>query len=300
VEAVTLFGISLLRADPARWVEIAQEAERLRFESEWLSEHLVLPAAFDASRYPDGELPIRPDTPLFDVMVIGAGLAAATNRLRIGTYVYQLGLRHPFIAARAAASLDRVSGGCLELGVGAGWLREEWEAVGVDFDGRGRRLEQAIEVCRRLWTEPTVEHRGEHFSFPPVAFEPKPVRVPLPVHVGGESEGALRRAVTLGAGWIGMHHTLESARQVLARLATHVRHAGRSEPLVTTVAAHPGCDVDVAGWRESSVDRVLVAPWRRSSEAVEGMRQFAARHLGGRGRRGGAAPSGADGTALKV
>jgi probable F420-dependent oxidoreductase len=278
---MTVFGISLLRVHPARWVEVAQEAERLGFESVWISEHLVLPASFDQSRYPDGKLPIQPSTPVFDAMVVGAQLAASTTTIRLGTYVYQLALRHPFIAARAAASLDVVSGGRLELGVGAGWLREEWEAAGVPFEGRGRRLSEAIEVCGRLWTAGAVEHHGEFFDFPAVAFEPKPVQQPLPVHVGGESDAALRRAVALGTGWIGMHHTPESVRPVLTRLDGHVRSAGRAEPLVRTVAAAPGPDVDVTAWQDTGVDRVLVAPWTRTGEPLEGMRAFAGAHLSG-------------------
>jgi probable F420-dependent oxidoreductase len=278
---VTRFGISLLRVAPAQWNEVAHEAERLGFESVWMSEHLVLPAEFDPSAYPDGRLPIRTDTPLFDVMVYLAALAASTSTLRLGTYVYQLGLRHPFVAARAVTTLDVISGGRLELGVGAGWLKEEWTAAGVDFAHRGRRLGEAIAVCRRLWSEPTVEHHGEFFAFPEVAFEPKPAQSPLPVHVGGESDAALARAVQLGDGWIGMHHTPASVRPVVARLRAQESASARSERLVTTVAAPPGPDVDVAGWRASGIDRVLIAPWGRSRDAVEGMRRFAVEHLAG-------------------
>ena len=278
---MTVFGISLLRVAPVRWLEVAQEAERLGFESVWMSEHLVLPARFDPTRYPDGRLPIRSDTPLFDVMVFLAAIAARTRTLRLGTYVYQLGLRHPFVAARAIATLDVVSGGRVELGVGAGWLAEEWAATGLEFADRGRRLDEALHVCQRLWTEAVVEHRGEFFAFPPVMFEPKPVQGRLPVHIGGESTAALRRAVRFGDGWIGMHHTPASVAPLLARLRELAASAGRREPLYTTVAAPPGPDVDVAGWAASGVDRVLIAPWERSRDAVAGMRRFAREHLGG-------------------
>lgn len=279
---MTVFGISLLRVAPKQWFDVARAAEELGFESVWMSEHLVLPARFDPARYPDGRLPIRTDTPVFDVMVYLAAIAARTRTLRLGTFIYQLGLRHPFVAARAVATLDVVSGGRVELGVGAGWLREEWEAAGVPFAGRGRRLEEALRVCRRLWSEPTIEHRGEFFAFPPVAFEPKPVQgARLPVHVGGESEAALRRAVRSGSGWIGMHHTPASAAPILARLRELAASLGRRDPLCTTVAAPPGPDVDVAGWTASGVDRVLIAPWGRSQDAVEGMRRFAREHFDG-------------------
>ncbi|MGX4688152.1 TIGR03619 family F420-dependent LLM class oxidoreductase [Streptomyces sp. JNUCC 63] len=276
---MTTFGISLLRVAPRQWIEVAQEAERLGFESVWMSEHLVLPIGMAPSNYPDGKLPIRPDTPLFDVMVYLAAIAAGTTTLRLGTFIYQLGLRHPFIGARAVATLDVVSGGRVELGVGAGWMPEEWAAAGVEFRGRGRRLDEALEVCRRLWEEPVTEHRGEFFAFPPVAFEPKPVQERLPVHVGGESDAALRRAVRSGEGWIGMHHTPQSVAPVLARLEELTGAAGTERRLTTTVAAPPGPLVDVEGWRASGVDRVLVAPWQRSRDALEGMRRFAREHL---------------------
>ena len=128
-------------------------------------------------------------------------LAAHTTTIRLGTWVYVLPLRHPFAAARSFATLDVLSGGRAEVGVGVGWLEGEFAAAGVDFASRGRRTDEALEVCRRLWSEPTVEHHGEFFSFPPVAFEPKPIQRPWPrLHVGGESPAALRRAARFGGG----------------------------------------------------------------------------------------------------
>ena len=108
--------------------------------------------------------------------------------------------------ARAFGTLDWVSGGRAVIGAGAGWLRSEWEALGIDPATRGARLDEAILVCRRLWTEESVAHEGPHFPFAEVAFEPKPVQQPIPIYVGGESAAALRRAGRLGDGWIGMGH----------------------------------------------------------------------------------------------
>lgn len=150
-----------------------------------------------------------------------------------------------------------------------GWLREEWNAAGVDFATRGRRLQEALGVCHRLWTDPVVEHCGEFFKLGPVAFAPKPVQRPLPVYVGGESAAALRRAVTLGTGWIGMHHTPDSVAPVLGRLGDCVRDVGRTTPMQTTAAALTGPDVDVPAWRASGIDRVLVAPWQRRATLLK-------------------------------
>jgi probable F420-dependent oxidoreductase len=273
------FGISLLRVRPDMWPDVVQAAEELGFESVWISDHLVLPTQLDRGAYPEDELPIDPATPIFDVMVHLAAFAAMTSRLRLGTYVYQPALRHPFVVARAVATLDIVSAGRFEFGVGSGWSRAEWDAAGVPWSRRGARLDETLDILRGLWTEAEFVHEGENFAFPSVAFEPKPVQRPgPPVLVGGESSAALQRAVGRGDGWVGMHHTPQSVQIPLSRLRVEIARSGRTAPLTTTVAAHPG-DVDVPDWRGSGVDRVIVAPWQRSRDALVGMRRFADAHL---------------------
>lgn len=273
------YGISLLRVNPRLWFDVAEEAEQLGFESVWISDHLMLPAHVDTDRYPDGKLPIRPGTPIFDVWVYLAALSARTSRIRLGTFVYLLALRHPFVSARAIGTLDVVSDGRVELGVGVGWSELEWDAAGLDFSTRGRRLDEAIEVCRGLWTQEEFAFSGECFDFPAMAFEPKPRQKPTPPFlIGGESPAALRRAARVGDGWIGMHHTPESAGEALRRVRSAESAAGREHPLSTTVGATPG-DVDGDAWARSGIDRVIVAPWERSGDALAGMRRFARRHL---------------------
>src|SRR3712207_2574119 len=264
------FGISLLRVNPRLWRTVAQEAEQLGFESVWMSDHLVFPAQLndDEHRHQEKDL-ITPATPAYDVMVYLAALAASTSTIRLGTYVYQLALRHPFVAARAITTLDVVSDGRLELGIGAGYISQEWRATGRDFTKRGRLLDESLEICRRLWTEDVIEHHGAHYAFPPASFEPKPVQRPHPpIHVGGESDAAIRRALARGDGWIGTHHSPETAGPVLARVARAQADAERERTLQITVATHQGPDVDVDAWRALGVDRVIIAPWTRSSEAL--------------------------------
>jgi len=274
------FGVSLLRANPSRWLELSAAAEHLGFESVWMSDHLVLPTALRNDVDPERPLPIVPQTPVFDVMVYLAALAGATTSLRLGTYVYQLALRHPFIAARSVATLDVLSAGRVEFGVGAGYIAAEWDAAGLDFATRGARLDEAIDVCRRLWTEPVVEHDGMHFSFSEVAFEPKPFQRPHPpLLIGGESRAAMSRAVAHGDGWVGMHHSPQSAAPVLRRLRQTGVAAGRATPLSVTVAAHPGPEVPVDQWRELGVDRLICAPWTSTRDALTGLRAFAGRHI---------------------
>jgi probable F420-dependent oxidoreductase len=264
------FGISLGRLNPAFFVEVTELADRLGFDSVWLPEHLVLPATMAGSPYAGEEHPpVPPTTPIFDAPAYLSYLAGRTTQIRFGTYVYLLAIRHPFIAARAFATLDMVSGGRAEVGVGAGWLESEWNAVGLDFATRGRRLDEAITVCRRLWSEEQVEHHGEFFDFGAVVFEPKPVQQPLPVLVGGESAPALRRAERIGDGWLGMGHTVESAAPLVRRLRD-----ARGADFTITFGADVYTPEDVAAFEDLGVDRLIVAPWRRSPDAVEALQTF--------------------------
>jgi probable F420-dependent oxidoreductase len=186
--------------------------------------------------------------------------------------VYLLNIRHPFTGARGFATLDVLSGGRAEVGVGAGWLRAEWEAVGLDPRTRGRRLDEAIDVCRRLWSEDVIEHHGEFFDFGPVMFEPKPVQQPLPILVGGESDAALRRAVERGDGWLGMQHTPESAGVIAGRL-----RAERGDAFSISVGGTVTSADDVSRYADAGVDRLIVSPWSRTSEALDGIKRFADR-----------------------
>ena len=222
------FGVALGRLNPAFFVAVVDEAERLGYESVWLPEHLVFPIEMGGSPFPGEEHPpVPPSTPVFDAFAYLSFLAGRTERVKLATHVYLLGLRHPFISARAIATLDIVSGGRAIVGIGAGWLSTEWDAVGLDFASRGRRVDEALDVCRRLWTDEVIEHHGEFFDFGPVMFEPKPVQKPHPpVIVGGESAPALRR----GARRRRMGRSRSHARfdRRAAGEAAHAARGGRS------------------------------------------------------------------------
>ena len=222
------FGVALGALNPRLHEEATLVAESLGFESAWLPEHLVFTRAMSRSPHPGEEHPpVPPDTPIYDAFAYLAFLAARTDRIRLGTHVYNIGLRHPFTAARGVQTVDLLSGGRFEFGIGASWLEEEWRATGLDFATRGRRVDEALEICRRLWSEPTVTHHGEFFSFDEVVFEPKPVQQPRPpILVGGESKAALRRAARFGDGWLGMGHTFESADKQIELLRAFLAEYG--------------------------------------------------------------------------
>ena len=271
------FGLHLGRLHPRMWLELTEEADRLGYESVWVPEHLVVPLDATGSPHHGADHPPIPSNiPMFDAMSVLCHLAARTERIRLGTHVYNIGLRHPFVTARAAATVDYFSGGRVLLGVGASWLRAEWDAVGLDFDRRGARVDEAIEVCQRLWREEVVEHHGEFFDFGPTAFEPKPVAAGgVALHIGGDGPAALRRAATVGAGWAPMNHRLEDVPASAARLAELARGHGRVDPIEITMPGPVDRLDQVSGYADLGVTRLIVSPWDRTSQAVEGIRHFA-------------------------
>jgi probable F420-dependent oxidoreductase len=273
------FGVALARCNPAVHLDVAVAADELGYESVWMSDHLVFPVDMSGSPHPGADSPPVPaTTPVFDTFAWLAFLAARTRRVRLGTNVYLLGLRHPFTAARAVVTLDSVSNGRVEFGIGAGWLRQEFTAAGLDPATRGRRLDENLAVCRRLWTEDAISHRGEFYEFGPVRFEPKPVQKPHPrIHVGGESEAALRRAARCD-GWYGLQTTPEGAAAAVRRLRALRREAGReAEGFEVTLGGELREPSDVERFAAAGVDRLVVSPWRRSRDAVDGLRRYADR-----------------------
>ncbi len=259
------------------WTAVTEEADRLGFESVWMPEHLVLPvdmggSPFDGSAHP----PIPPGIPVFDVFTYLGYLAGRTEQIRFGTHVYNIGLRHPFVVARAVTTLDVISGGRVEFGIGASWLADEWRAVGLDFGTRGRRIDESLEVCRRLWSDEVIEHHGEFFDFAPVRFEPKPVQRPWPpIHIGGDGPAAMRRAATVGDGWIPMNHGADQIAAAAEHIQTLRREAGREgRTTVTLGAAVPDGD-ELERLAEAGVDRVLVRPWADGEEPVASLHRYA-------------------------
>jgi len=260
------FGMALFGISPRHYGEAARVAEENGFESVWIPEHLVFPADMPPTYpYTESGLPaVNPGTALYDPWVVLGYLAHATESIRLGTEVYILPLRHPIATARSVLTVDRLSGGRVTVGVGVGWLEPEFEVVGQSFHDRGRRTDEIIPLLRRLWTEETVSHAGDHYSFGPVRFEPKPVQKPCPpVEVGGATPAALRRAGCLGDGWIeiGARH-IDVLQQMLAVVDKHRRDAGRDKlPFeVTTTSGLARDRTSVRRCRDIGVTRIIAAP----------------------------------------
>lgn len=226
------FWQSLAFTEPEQLVDVARIAEEVGFEGVLVSDHLFFPGKL-ASKYPyseDGSPGFGGDTPFPEPWAAISAMAAVTTRLRFATMVYILPLRHPVSVAKAVGTAAVLSGDRVVLGSGAGWIREEYDALGVDFATRGRRYDESIEVLRKLWTGKMVEHRGDHFDLGTLQMCPAPRR-PVPIWVGGLSKPALRRAARLGDGWIGTGQTPDEAESYLTELARLRAEAGRdAEP----------------------------------------------------------------------
>lgn len=233
--------------EPEHLVPVARLAEDAGFHGILISDHLFFPGKL-VSRYPyseDGRPAFDGTTPFPDPWTTIAAMAAVTERLRFGTMVYILPLRHPLEVAKTVGSVAVLSGGRIALGCGAGWIREEYDALGVDFSTRGRRMDEMIPALRALWAGGPVEHHGDFFDFGPLEMSPSPAR-PIPIYVGGLAPAALRRAAQLGDGWIGTGHAPEEVPPLLERLRALRKEAGReAEPFETIVPLSVPPDPDL-------------------------------------------------------
>jgi probable F420-dependent oxidoreductase len=272
-----VYGVDLGACNPGAWRDVAQAADELGYESVWLPEHLIFPEVIEGSPAAHAGIVVDPHTPLYDPFVMLSSLAASTRHVRVGTNVYNIGLRHPFVTARAAATLDIVSDGRFDLGIGVSWLAGEWAAAQLDFATRGARVDEIVAICRRLWSEAVVSHAGRFFEFGPVVFEPKPQQQPIPIHVGGDSTAALRRAVRSAEGWIGMVHDVDSFASAVEQLRVLAEADGRDiATLQRTALVRDPDERERDAWRAAGATRLIVAPWERTSGAVRGLERFAA------------------------
>ncbi len=234
---------------------------------------------------PDGSFPFALDTPLYDPWVVLGTIAAATSTIKLGTGVYVLPLRHPFVTARAVTSVDVLSGGRAVLGVGAGWLAEEFTALGLDPRRRFSRMEECIEVLRALWTEEQPSYHGRHFDFEAVHFAPRPASNPHPpIVLGGDSDHALARAARLGDGWMsgGVSTDVGEIEERVNAVRALRRDVGATDAFEITILFRRPTPDDLARLEDLGVDRVVVMPWNRGREAIAALEAFAETALGTR------------------
>jgi probable F420-dependent oxidoreductase len=245
-------------------IEVASAAEEAGAEGVALSDHACVPAD-PVSAYPySGKRATFPDTAVFpDPLVLIGGLAIAAKRLRLMTNVLLVPLYQPVLLARQVATAAGLAPGRLDLGVGVGWMREEFDAVGMPFERRGARLDESLAALRKLWTGEFVEHHGDEVSFPPLAVRPAaPGR--LPVLVGGRSPAALRRAARIGDGWLGVSMPLGELPGVIRQLSRErllARSADRPFEVRTGLQGRVGPEV-VEQAAALGVNAVVVELWQ--------------------------------------
>ncbi len=209
-----LFGIgSGICADPNVAKRIAQHAEALGFDSLWVGEHVVLPDPREAPS------PAPPDFAMLHPSTALAYIAGVTERVKLGTGIVLIAQRNPLVLAKEMASLDVVSGGRLLLGIGAGYLHQEFAALGVPFRERGARTDEYVTIMRTLWNEERPSFAGRFYRFDNIQAMPRPVQSGgPPIIVGGASDAALKRAADYAQGWYGFAMDLAQTAAVLARL----------------------------------------------------------------------------------
>jgi probable F420-dependent oxidoreductase len=244
------FGLHLPHVGPLANREgitaFAQLAEELGFDALWVSDHVVVPRSLD-SRYPysrDGSFPIAPDVPLMEPLATLLFAAAVTERVRLGTTVLVIPMRNPIVTAKQLASLDVLSNGRLILGVGAGWMEEEFQMLGVPFERRGARTNEYIRLIKALWTEENPSFEGKFWQIRDVGFSPKPLQQPHPpIWTGGHSAPALRRAGRLSDGWHAVGVKPDTLREQFQEVRRHAEEAGR-DPASLTLSVRPRVRLD--------------------------------------------------------
>jgi probable F420-dependent oxidoreductase len=243
---------------------LGREAEDRGFESVWVAEHVVLFDEYE-SQYPyaaDGRFPGGGDSGLLEPLTALTYLAAVTDRIRLGTGICLVPQRNPVYTAKQVVDLDNLSGGRVDFGIGVGWLREEFDVLNLPFEDRGARTDEYLQVMRSLWTEEVSSFKGDHYDMPACRMYPKPVQRPHPpIHVGGESNAALRRAARHGDGWYSFNRLPEDLDEPLARLDSILADTGRSRSdLQLTVSPYfnPVDAAAIEGYRERGVDRLVV------------------------------------------
>lgn len=257
------FWQSVAFASPDELLELARTAEAVGFHGVFCSEHVFFPERLE-SKYPyspTGTPLFTAETPWLDPWVQIAAMAAVTTTLRFVTGVYILPLRHPLEVAKTVASVALLSGDRVGLGVGAGWMREEFDVLGREFTGRGKRMDEQIAVLRKVWAGGMVEHHGTYYDFPRLQMSPAP-RVAPPILIGGQSEAAFRRAARLGDGWVGSGHAPEQVLGVMQRLGELRREAGREREAFDAilVLSAPAAVDDLRRFEDAGVTSLVSWP----------------------------------------
>ncbi len=263
------FGVAFANigafVDPTEAIRLARAAEAAGFESIWTVDHVVVPGGY-RSKYPydrSGRLPSGEGTVFPDPLIWLAFVAARTSTLRLGTGILIVPQRNPLVLAKELATLDSLSGGRLILGAGIGWLEEEFQALGVPFAGRAQRMEEAIVAMRALWTQEQASFDGTTASFSNCFLRPQPPGGTIPVHLGGHSPAAARRAGRIGDGFFPLGVSPEELAPLVDLIRTSAEESGRDPAAIEVTmqcnaTGAEGATVAVEALQRIGVTRVLI------------------------------------------
>lgn len=279
------FVTSLAFSDPTHFCEIAHAADACGWDGIVVSDHVVHPEKIE-SPYPytrDGSTRWQAPAPWPDPWVAVGAMAAVTERIRFTTGIYVLPLRNPFVVAKAVSTAAVMSGDRVSLGVGVGWMKDEFDLLEQSFRNRGRRMDEMIEVMRTLWAGGMVEHHGEYYDFGRLQMSPAP-KARIPILIGGLSEPALRRVGRLGDGWISDIHTTQELREIVAKIRAYRDEYGRADaPLEIVAACSDAFEADdFRRLEDIGVTHLQTMPWLMYGastdsldDKVDGIRRFA-------------------------
>jgi probable F420-dependent oxidoreductase len=260
-------------ADRGMIRDFAQTAEGMGVESLWMGEHVVL---FDKTEHPypgaaSGRLPVPAGGGLLDAVATFGFLAGVTEKIRFGTGIALISQRNPLYTAKEFATLDWLTNGRIDFGIGVGWCKEEVIASGYSWPDRGSRSDEFLELVKALWTQPVAQYQGKHFQVAACRMDPKPIQTPhIPIIVGGHSKAGLRRAAKYGNGWYGFQMNPEQTLKVLDTLDELLAAEGRSRDDFQIVITPSQVTPDtVAQFASVGVDRLVLHLGSQKPHAIE-------------------------------
>lgn len=257
------FALAISMCDPAHYLPLAQAAEAAGWDAVCVPDGGPWTERTTVS-YRGGRRWWSPDTPFLDPFVVIPAMASRTERIRFYTNVFKLPIRSPLLTARTVASAAALAPGRIALGVGLGWNREEFDALGVDFETRGERADEILEILERVWRGDWVEFHGRHYAFERLVQSPAPP-VRVPIYVGGDSAAAMRRAARFGDGWCSRAPAADDVIALVPRMREILERAGRSTEGFEVFAMCPDA-MDPEPLRRleaAGVTEVQVWPWSR-------------------------------------
>lgn len=258
------FVTSVAFSPTTHLIDMARACDDAGFDSMIISDHVVHPENIKTP-YPythDGKPRWEPFTDWPDCWVSIGAMAAVTKRLNFVTGIYVLPLRNPFVVAKAVGTAATIANGRVALGIGSGWMKDEFDLLEQRFDRRGKRMDEMIDVLRLLWSGGMVEHHGEFYDFERLEMSPVPP-AEIPIYVGGLSEAALRRAARLCDGWVSDMHTVDELRGIVAKMRAYRADSPRHDRPLTVIAAVMDA-FDVDGYKraaDAGVTHIQTMPW---------------------------------------